>query len=71
MKHFTYRTDKQLPTDTHKRVGNWARRRKYHITFEVKPFEVSVSLDTQSTWEHNSAVESLARILDRASMSLA
>jgi hypothetical protein len=65
---FTYTDESNnLPTQVWGLVRAWAdRRRRFRIEWCITARSVTVWLTTPSTDEHNRAVQSLARILDRA-----
>lgn len=77
MKRYTYRTDEALPPETPRLVRGWADRRRYPIEWgtlrgaDHAIVGVVATLDAPSTGEHNRAVDSLARILDRAARTYA
>ena len=69
MNTFKFTTDQDTPIHvptTARLVSGWMRRRPYPIrVLELTTREVMVELDAPSTAEHNRAVNSLARIVQR------
>jgi len=63
---FTYTDNTNPLPPVAKLVRAWANRRPYPITWEININSVMAFIDAPSTREHNRAVSSLARILDRA-----
>jgi len=63
---FTYTDERSVLPPVSKLVRAWANRRHYPISWEVNGKSVRVSLDAPCIAEHNRAVRSLSRILDRA-----
>jgi len=66
MTTFKYESDCDLPTDTAELVRRWSRRRSYPITYRCGSRAVTIDIAAPDTGEHNRAVNSLARIIDRA-----
>lgn len=64
---FTYEHNQQLPHEpTQRLVKAWANRRGYPITIEeISDYRVRVCIYATSPKEHNRAVGSLSRVLDR------
>lgn len=65
--NFSYEHSATIPLDCARRlVKAWANRRGYPITIEeIADHKVHVIIYAPSTREHNRAVRSLTRILDR------
>lgn len=63
---FTYTDNTNPLPPVAKLVRAWANRRPYPITWEINTNSVRAFIDAPRIREHNRAVQSLARILDRA-----
>ena len=70
---YTYADPDGIPAQALPLIRGWANRRDYPVSWTVdraatssRIVRVTARLDAPSTGEHNRAVDSLARILDRA-----
>jgi hypothetical protein len=61
---FTYEAE-SIPVSAHSSINRWRKRRKYIVGVHLFDGAVVVWTHTH-TAEHNRAVQSLARIIDRA-----